>query len=85
MKTELKGIEGADCGGGPIYLRFSNHSVARTESYAGGEVNVDVDDRNQVIGIEMLSIDAEEIAALADVTRVYDLSLLPLFSARKVS
>ena len=49
---------------------FSNHSVARTESYAGGEVNVnvDVDDRNQVIGIEMLSIDAEEFAVLADVT-----------------
>jgi hypothetical protein len=49
--------------------------IARTESYARGEVNVDIDDYNEVVGIEMLSRDPEEWAAFAEIAQKYRLSL----------
>lgn len=83
MTRELLAVEGG--GTEPVYLRFSERTIARTESYAGGEVNVDVDDRNDVVGIEMLNTDPEEIAALASVAQTYNLRLGRLFSVRKIS
>ncbi|HXF33255.1 MAG TPA: DUF2283 domain-containing protein [Candidatus Acidoferrales bacterium] len=82
MTKELMAVEGG--GKGPVYLRFSERTIARTESYAGGELNVDVDDCNEVVGIEMLATEPEEIAALASVAQTYDLHLGRLFSVRKV-
>lgn len=82
MIRELKEIE-RDTPDGPAYLRFSNMNIARTESYAGGEVNVDIDDYNEVVGIEMLSSDPEEWAAFAEIAQKYRLSLSLFLAARK--
>jgi uncharacterized protein YuzE len=80
MIRELKGIE-RDTPDGPAYLRFSDMKIARTESYAGGEVMVDLDGHNEVVGIEMLSSDPEEWAAFAEIAQKYRLSLSLLLTA----
>jgi uncharacterized protein YuzE len=84
MIRELKEVEHSGKPGDPAYLRFSNMPIARTESYADGEVNVDLDDYNEVVGIEMLSGEPEEWAALAEIAKRYSLSFnLFLHGAKK--
>jgi uncharacterized protein YuzE len=39
---------------------------------------VDVDEAGQIIGIEILSLSADELAALAEIAKAYDLDLTPL-------
>lgn len=69
---ELKEVEPSE---GAVYLRFSKLPVARTLSYANGEINVDVDDYNEVVGIEVLSLDPDELQALAEIAKKFRLSL----------
>ncbi len=78
MLRELRNIEGDDH---TAYLRFSNHPIARTKSLANGEINVDLDSYEQVVGIEVLSLDSEELRTLADLSAEYGLSLSPLARA----
>jgi hypothetical protein len=82
MIRELKEIERHDAEG-PVYLRFSNMTIERTESYANGEVNVDIDHYNEVVGIEMLSFEPEEFSALGDVAKKYNLSFDLFFKAAR--
>ena len=77
---ELMLVEGSGGPEKPLYLRFSSTPVTRTESFASGEVNVDLDAQNQVIGIEMLSTDPEELEVLARLMRSHDLRLTGLFT-----
>lgn len=81
MSKTLKDIERGERERSPIYLRFSNHVIGRTESYARGEVNVDVDHYDQVVGIEMLSAGPNALRALSEVVQQYDLDVNPLFMA----
>ncbi len=85
MSRLLVEIESNETLRGPIYLRFSNQTVERTESYSSGEVNVDLDHHHELIGIEMLSLGPNQIAALADIVRAHDLDLRPLFSMKRAS
>lgn len=71
MLRELKEVERDE---DAIYLRFSKMPVARTRSFANGEINVDLDHYNEVIGIEVLSLDPEELQALAEIAAEYKLS-----------
>ena len=86
MIHELNAIEWSGKTGDPVYLRFSEARVARTESYANGEINVDFDDNNDVIGIEMLSTDPEEWEVTARIGRAHNLGFdLLLAGAKKPS
>jgi uncharacterized protein YuzE len=75
MLRELKEIEGGDHA---VYLRFTKLPVARTTSYANGEVMVDLDHYGEVIGIEVLSLDPAELAAVAEIATRYRLSFSKL-------
>jgi Protein of unknown function (DUF2283) len=69
---ELKDVERRD---GVLYLHFSRLPIARSKSYANGEINGDLDHYNEVVGIEILSLEPEETQALAEVANEYRLSL----------
>ena len=66
------------------YVRYRQEEprgIGRTIGYADHQVNVDVDETNGIIGIigiEILSLSADELAALADIAKAYDLDLSPL-------
>jgi hypothetical protein len=63
------------------YRQAEPQGIGRTIGYADHQVNVDVDETNGIIGIigiEILSLDADELAALADIAKAYDLNLSPL-------
>ncbi len=73
MVRELKEIEWSGNVGDPAYLRFTKMPVANTESHANGEVIVDLDAYNEVVGIEMLSTDPEEWEAVAHIGKEHGL------------
>ena len=77
---ELKGIERGD---EALYLRFSHLPIARTKTFAKGELNVDLDRYNEVVGIEVLSLGPAETKALAEVAAEHRLSLDLLAHATK--
>lgn len=60
---------------GVLYIYFSRLPIARTKSFASGEVNVDLDDYNEVVGIEILSLGPTEVQALATIVARWKLSL----------
>ncbi|MBV8636928.1 MAG: DUF2283 domain-containing protein [Candidatus Eremiobacteraeota bacterium] len=82
MLRELKNVE---AGEHATYFRFSKMPVAKTRCLANGEINVDLDADNEVVGIEVLSLDPEEMQTLADVVKEYRLSLSQLTHALKPS
>lgn len=69
---ELKEVENQD---NVLYLHFSKLPIARTKSYAHGEINVDFDHYDEVVGIEVLSLGPTELTALTDVVTSHGLSL----------
>jgi hypothetical protein len=73
MNHELKEIEWTGNPGDPAYLRYTKLPVARTEAYANGEVNVDLDGCEDVVGIEMLSFEPEEWLAVAEIGKAHGL------------
>jgi len=77
---ELKEVENKD---NVLYLHFSKLPIARTKSFSAGEVNVDLDHYNEVVGIEVLSLGPDEMQALADIASQHRLSLDLLTRARK--
>lgn len=77
MLREIEGIEHSDRAS---YLRFSNMPVERTHCFADGEINVDLDTDGEVVGIEVLSLDYEELQTLADLAKKYRLSLTLLMN-----
>jgi uncharacterized protein YuzE len=77
---ELKEIERGD---EAVYLRFSHLPIARTQTFADGELNVDLDHYNEVVGIEILSLGPIETKALAEVVAEHRLSLDLLAHASK--
>jgi uncharacterized protein YuzE len=63
------------------YVRYrpeQPQGIGRTIGYADKQVNVDVDKTDGIIGIEILALGADELAALADIAKIYDLDLFPL-------
>jgi uncharacterized protein YuzE len=65
------------------YVRYREHEpkrVGRTIGYADHQINVDVDETNEIVGIEILALSADELTALANIARAYDLDLSPLIS-----
>jgi len=78
MLKELKEIERAD---EALYLRFSNHPVAKTQSFGNGVVAVDIDHYDEVVGIEILALGPQEMQALGRVVEKYQLSLDALVHA----
>ena len=79
MKSiELVTSEGQD---GPVYVRFSREKVASTDpTEVEDEVVVDYDAAGQVVGIELVSICPETIAAFVDAARQHDLDIRALFA-----
>jgi uncharacterized protein YuzE len=73
MNHELREIEWSGHSSDPAYLRFTKLPVAKTEAYEGGEVNLDLDEHNEVVGIEMLSFEAEEWIAVAQIGKDHGL------------
>ena len=79
----MKGIEAVTSEGprGPAYVRFSRQAVAATRpSNIDDEVIVDYDGEGKVIGIELVSLSNDTIAALMDVPRRNDLDLSGLLA-----
>lgn len=72
---ELRELKEVEHGDEAMYLRFSHLPIARTKSFANGELNVDLDAYNEVVGIEVLSLGPDETRALSDVVNQYRLSL----------
>jgi len=64
MRQALRGIEWSGIIGEPIYFRFLDASVVNTESHAGGMVNIDVDAFGNIVGVKLLSDDAEAFTVL---------------------
>ncbi len=63
------------------YLRYREDvpgDTGQTVGYADHQVNVDVDETGAIVGIEILSLGAEELAALAEIATAYELDLSPL-------
>jgi hypothetical protein len=71
VNRELKNIEWNGGIGEPMYFRFSDASVTRTEAYAGGEVNVDVDENGDVTGVELLTGDVEDFAVFLKIVQAW--------------
>ena len=69
---ELKEVENRD---NVLYLHFSKLPIARTRSYADGEINVDLDHYDEVVGIEVLSLGPDEMSALSAIVSEHQLSL----------
>jgi hypothetical protein len=72
---ELKDIESSGRPGEPIYFIFSKLPIEHTEAHADGEVNVDVDHYNEVVGIELLSGKPENFAVFFEIVKHRALSL----------
>ena len=83
MIRELKEIEWSQEPGDPVYLRFTEAEVVRTEAYADGEVNVDLDDHDEVVGIEMLGTDSDEWETVFRIGKQHDLRFDLLLSSTK--
>jgi hypothetical protein len=77
---ELKEVESRD---GVLYLHFSKLPIAHTKSYAKGELNVDLDHYDEVVGIEVLSLGPTEMKALTEIVTRHRLSLDLLVHARR--
>ena len=77
---ELKEVENRD---NVLYLHFSKLPIARTRSYADGEINVDLDHYDEVVGIEVLSLGPDEMSALSAIVSEHRLSLDLLTHANK--
>ena len=63
------------------YVRYradDPETCGRTVGYADYQINVDLDENDGIVGIEILALGAEELAALADIAKKYDLDLSPL-------
>jgi uncharacterized protein YuzE len=75
MSQSLKNIEWSGKVGEPMYFRFSSAPVATTESHAGGEVNVDLDGHDEVVGVELLSGDAEDFSVFLKIAQTRGLDL----------
>lgn len=58
----------------PMYFVFSDEPVAVTESHHNGEVNVDLDRDNEVIGIEVVFPDAETFETLFEIVKARNLA-----------
>jgi hypothetical protein len=76
---QLKDLESRD---GVSYLHFSALPVARTKSYAAGELNIDLTDDDEVVGIEVLSLGPNELKALTEIATAHHLSLNKLIDRR---
>ena len=72
---ELTDIQYSGIPGEPIYFVFSNQVVDHTDSYAGGEVNVDIDPHDEVVGIELLSGSPSNFDVFFDIVRQRDLGI----------
>jgi len=84
MNQDLKNIEWSGKVGEPMYFRFSTAPVATTESHAGGEVNVDLDAHDAVIGVELLSGDAEDFSVFLKIAETRGLDLAGVHLAPKL-
>jgi uncharacterized protein YuzE len=73
MIRELDEIEWSGTAGDPVYLRFTKLPISKTLVRANGEVTVDLDAYNEVVGIEMLSTDPEEWVAVAEIGKEHSL------------
>jgi uncharacterized protein YuzE len=63
------------------YVRYqedSSRGIGKTIGHAGDQINLDLDEAGAIVGIEILSLGAVELAALAQIARAYDLDLSPL-------
>lgn len=78
---ELKEVENRD--DDALYFHFSRLPIAKTRSFANGELNVDLDAYDEVVGIEILSLGPEEMQALTEVVSRHRLSLDLLIHARR--
>jgi uncharacterized protein YuzE len=78
MLSELKEVKSTD---DVLYLYFSKLPISRTQSLANGEINVDLDHYGHVVGIEVLSLEPEQMQALSGVVSEYKLSLSNLVKA----
>jgi uncharacterized protein YuzE len=78
MLRELKDVEQGEHA---AYLRFSKMPRVKTKMFADGQINVDLDSSGEVIGIEILSLDPEDLRALAQIATEYKLSLNGLTNA----
>lgn len=65
------------------YLRFSRNRVAKTRSFHEGAIAIDLDKDGEVIGIEVLNLDAKDVRTIADVLDQYNLSLNRLIDATR--
>jgi uncharacterized protein YuzE len=72
MLKEIQEIEKSD---GALYLRFSNHPIAKTHSYQDGVVAVDIDHHDEVVGIELLALGPNETKTLSEIVTEFQLSL----------
>lgn len=84
MNQSLRNIEWSGAVGEPMYFRFSNALVASTESHAAGEVNVDVDDHGNVVGVELLSGDAKDFSVFLEIAKTRGLDLTRVHLAPKL-
>ncbi len=75
MTQTLRAIEWSGVVGDPMYFRFSDASVAATQEFAAGEVNIDVDSDGKVVGAELLSGDAEDFAVFLRIAEARGLDL----------
>jgi uncharacterized protein YuzE len=63
------------------YVRYhadDPEASGRTVGYADYRINVDLNESGRIVGIEILALGAEELGALADIAKKYDLDLSPL-------
>lgn len=66
---------------GPAYLRYARASVANTQpSEEDEDVVIDITADGSVVGVELVSVNPETIAALVKVARRLNLDLSPLFA-----
>ena len=84
MSKTLKNIEWSGVVGEPMYFRFSHAPLATTESHAGGEVNVDLDANDNVIGVELLSGDAEDFSVFWKIAEARGLELTGMHLAPRL-
>ena len=83
MAHELKEIEWDGKPRDLVYLHFSDAPIVRMEEHAEGEVVVDFDRSGDVVGIEMLSLDADIWEAVFRIGKQHDLGFTLLLAAAK--
>jgi len=64
---------------GVMYFHFNDNAIAKTKSYARGEVNVDLDASGMLVGVEVLSFGEDEIAALSSLAQEHHLDIATIF------